>query len=660
MKANGKDSGTSQWSIGIKLTAMTFILVGAIFAMLVGGIGYSTSNMLEEREIANVVAEARGVVSMAEMFNRASTSSVQRFSRMFAATFPTSFAIDNAKSFEIAGKATPLLKNNGAVLNGDFSIPDRFTEKTGVSATMFVRDGNDFIRISTSVKKENGERAVGTILDHAHPAYPMLLDGRSYEGLALLFGKHFTTSYQPIKDDSGKVIGVLYVGLDISADMASLKEKIKALKVGKTGYFYVLSARDDKDFGKLLVHPFKEGQIILDAKDSAGHSFIREMLEKKNGVIRYPWKNVETGDTVVREKIVAYQEFKAWGWVIGGGAYTAEITSEFSRLRTMYVIAVLAALIVVAMVLYFTIRHVVTRPLIAASTLARQLAAGDLTANLQTSQQDEIGELINAMNGISQGLAAVVGQVRQGCEQIATASSQIAAGNKDLSARSEQQAASLEETASSIEELTATVRQNADNAAQANQLACSSSEVAKRSGAVVSQVVVTMDTINQSARRIVDIISVIDGIAFQTNILALNAAVEAARAGEQGRGFAVVATEVRSLAQRSAAAAKEIKSLIGDSVEKAEAGSELVGQAGSMMQEVLASIGRVTNIMGEISAASREQSAGIEQVNVAITDIDQSTQQNASLVAQAADTAASLEKQAELLVQSVQAFRLPN
>lgn len=658
MKANAKVSGSSQWSIGIKLTTMTFVLVGAILAMLVGGIGYSTSRMLEEREVAHVVAQARGVVSMVEMFNRASTSSVQRFSHMFAANFPASFALDNAKSFDVAGKATPLLKNNGTALNGDFSIPDRFTEKTGVSATIFVRDGNDFIRISTSVKKENGERAVGTLLDHTHPAYPILLAGRSYEGLALLFGKHFTTSYQPIKDDSGNVIGVLYVGVDISADMASLKEKIKALKVGETGYFYVLSARNDKDLGKLLVHPAKEGQIILDAKDSSGHSFIREMLEKKNGVIRYPWKNAETGDTTAREKIVAYQEFKEWGWVIGGGAYTAEITKEFSSLRNLYVIAVLAALLVVALMLYFTIRHVVTRPLRAASALARQLAAGDLTANLQTSQQDEIGELINAMNGISQGLATVVGQVRQGCDQIATASSEIAAGNKDLSARSEQQAASLEETASSIEELTTTVRQNADNAAQANQLACSSSEVAQRSGAVVSQVVVTMDAINQSARRIVDIISVIDGIAFQTNILALNAAVEAARAGEQGRGFAVVATEVRSLAQRSAAAAKEIKSLIGDSVDKVEAGSELVGQAGSMMQEVLASIGRVTDIVAEISAASREQSAGIEQVNTAITHIDQGTQQNAALVAQAADTAANLEKQAELLVQAVQAFRI--
>jgi len=248
--------------------------------------------------------------------------------------------------------------------------------------------------------------------------------------------------------------------------------------------------------------------------------------------------------------------------------------------------------------------------------------------------------------------------VRTGTETIASASHQIASGNADLSARTEAQASSLEETASSMEELTSTVKQNADNARQANQFAVSASEVAAKGGTVMTEVVDTMGAINESARKIVDIIAVIDGIAFQTNILALNAAVEAARAGEQGRGFAVVASEVRSLAQRSAAAAKEVKTLIDDSVEKVDAGSRLVDQAGATMREVVTSIGRVTDIMGEISAASREQTEGIGQVQVAIVQMDQATQQNAALVEEAAAASEALREQATRLTQAVAVFRL--
>jgi methyl-accepting chemotaxis protein len=263
-----------------------------------------------------------------------------------------------------------------------------------------------------------------------------------------------------------------------------------------------------------------------------------------------------------------------------------------------------------------------------------------------------------AMKTMRDDLAGIVSQVRSGTDTIATASGQIAAGNLDLSSRTEQQASSLEETASSMEELTSTVRQNADNARQAKQLAVTASNVASEGGTVVAQVVETMGAIDASSRKIVDIISVIDGIAFQTNILALNAAVEAARAGEQGRGFAVVATEVRSLAQKSAAAAREIKALIGDSVEKVENGGRLVAQAGATMQDVVASVQRVTDIMAEISAASGEQSAGIEQVNQAIAQMDQVTQQNAALVEEAAAAAGSMQEQAASLLQVVSVFRL--
>jgi methyl-accepting chemotaxis protein len=327
--------------------------------------------------------------------------------------------------------------------------------------------------------------------------------------------------------------------------------------------------------------------------------------------------------------------------------------------------SMMLALGAAALLLAAAIGLLITRGLLAqlggepayARGIAEKIAAGDLTITVDTKANDR-SSLLFAMKSMRDSLAQVVGQVRSGTDTIATASSEIAAGNLDLSSRTEQQASSLEETASSMEELTSTVKQNADNARQANQLAVSASDVAIKGGAVVSQVVDTMSSINDSSKKIVDIIGVIDGIAFQTNILALNAAVEAARAGEQGRGFAVVASEVRSLAQRSAAAAKEIKTLIGDSVEKVDVGTKLVGQAGSTMQEIVESVKRVTDVMSEITAASLEQTSGIEQINQAIAQMDEVTQQNAALVEQAAAAAASLQDQAGNLAQVVSVFKL--
>ena len=300
----------------------------------------------------------------------------------------------------------------------------------------------------------------------------------------------------------------------------------------------------------------------------------------------------------------------------------------------------------------------VTRPLGQAVEVAEAVANGDLTIARASSGRDEVAQLLNALHKMQQSLSNVVADVRANARQVALASTEIAQGNNDLSARTEQQAGALEETSASMEELSSTVRQNADNARQANQLAANASQVASQGGEVVTQVVTTMQGINESSHRIADIIGVIDGIAFQTNILALNAAVEAACAGEQGRGFAVVAGEVRALAQRSTAAAKEIKQLIHTSVERAEQGSALVGQAGATMTEVVTAIQRVSGIVAETRTARRPQSAGVHQVSDAVAQMDQATQQNAALVEESAAAADSLKLQAEQLVQSVALFRL--
>ena len=338
-------------------------------------------------------------------------------------------------------------------------------------------------------------------------------------------------------------------------------------------------------------------------------------------------------------------------------ATAKEIDGDISA--SARIIGLLCALaLAVGAVCSWLLTRGIVRPIREAVDLAEAVAGGDLTRRIQSDARDETGALLRSLRDMSDSLVRIVSEVRSGTSTIHGAAGEIAAGNLDLSNRTEQQASSLESTASSMAHLTDTVRQNADNARQANQLSITASSVASEGGAVVEQVIQTMGSINESSRKIVDIISVIDGIAFQTNILALNAAVEAARAGEQGRGFAVVAGEVRTLAQRSAAAAKEIKSLIDDSVGKVDTGAKLVDQAGATMQQVVSSIRRVTDIMAEIASASQAQTGGIEQVNSAIGQMDQATQQNAALVEESAAAAGSLQEQAAKLAQAVDQFKL--
>ncbi len=412
----------------------------------------------------------------------------------------------------------------------------------------------------------------------------------------------------------------------------------------------------------------------LEASATAGDKFlidVKTQLERYKNVRDAVLKLKESGDEDGVRSVTEQQFIPAMLSYNDSVARFVNAQKDFINASATTIAAhyntgllVMSSLAVVALavgaLLSVLLSRSIVRPLKHAVDIARTVASGDLGAQITVLAKDETGQLLQALKDMNGNLLNTVTEVRDGAVSIAGASGQIATGNLDLSARTEQQAGALQQTASAMEELTSTVKQNADNARQANQLARSASAVAVDGGAVVSQVVATMGSINESSKKIVDIISVIDGIAFQTNILALNAAVEAARAGEQGRGFAVVASEVRSLAQRSAAAAKEIKQLIDDSVDKVGQGSRLVNQAGATMTEIVASVKRVTDIVAEISAASQEQSEGIGQVNLAITQMDEGTQQNAALVEEAAAAAQSLQDQAARLERVVGFFKLGN
>ncbi|KAB8044714.1 hypothetical protein GCN78_28365 [Janthinobacterium rivuli] len=409
----------------------------------------------------------------------------------------------------------------------------------------------------------------------------------------------------------------------------------------------------------LYVHP-NASRIGVPQKNmkQSGDRYRAALATSRIGLVQADGTRPGVKDPVA--KMYAVVKFAPWDWLIGTGTYIDDINHKFWAQAGVLLAIGGALMLVVGGLAALMLRRILGQlggePDYAAAIVA-QIAQGDLTTHIDTRPGDT-SSLLMAIKAMRDNLAHLVSQVRNDAESISTASGEIASGNHDLSARTEQQAGSLEETASTMEEMTSTVRQNADNARQANQLAISASQVATQAGGVVSQVVDTMGAINASSKKIGDIIAVIDGIAFQTNILALNAAVEAARAGEQGRGFAVVASEVRNLAQRSAAAAKEIKQLIDSSAEQVGAGEKLVALAGETMEKVVSSVQHVTDIVAEISSASAEQSAGIEQINQAIVEMDNMTQQNSALVEQASAAAQAMNEQAAGLAQIVSVFKV--
>ena len=517
---------------------------------------------------------------------------INQLARKLVRRFPAGFVLQSQQQVLVGDEHTPLLSSGAEVLNLNFGPIDEFAAATGGSATIFVQRGSDFVRIATSIRKEGGERAVGTLLDHSHAGYRDLLAGRSYTGFAQLFGRQYMTRYDPVRDSSGRVVAVLYVGIDVS----------------------------------------RRWRIGIGA--------------------RIAGMGLALSGTIVGLYVWACQALLAREGV------TVTSLHEIATQQLHYGLFTLVGLAMVMGLLYFMLQRMITAPLVEATHAAQQLATGDLTTLIHVGRRDELGQLMQAVNGIAQGLAGIVNNVRGGSERINTNAQEIAVGNSDLAARAEAQADALQQVRSTMENFTSGIRNNAEHTQQAGALVGAAANQAQEGGQVVQSVVETMTTIRASSHKVADILGVIDGIAFQTNILALNAAVEAARAGEQGRGFAVVATEVRQLAQRSAAAAREIKMLITESVANVDSGSTLVSSAGTAMRNIEDSIGNVIAIMREIANASARQSEDISQVTKAVGDIDHVTQQNAVLIKQASGATENLRNEAENLVKNVHIFKL--
>ncbi|MBR8233153.1 MULTISPECIES: methyl-accepting chemotaxis protein [unclassified Burkholderia] len=647
-------------SVGARLAALACTLVALLFTVFAWTLAHFAGQQLAEEAHLRIDDREQSIRAMVDLFDKALTAEANRSMSLFASFLPADFSLDPARTVDIGGVAAPTLFAGGQPLDLDYSIPDQFLKKSGAIATIFARDGDDFVRITTSLKKQDGARAVGTKLDRAGPAYAPLVAGRSYTGLAKLFGRTYITQYKPVTDATGRVIGALFVGLDIGAELKLVQDGIRSLKIGDNGYYFVLDASQGPSRGTFVVHPDAAGQPADNTRAPYA-----QMLATAQGRLAYTSTDPAAHDRGPTAKVVSFTTIPQWQWLVGGIALDDELLATMRATRNRFLM--IGAVLVAAFATLFVIvvRRVVSRPLEAAARASERYAAGDLSVRIRDGANvpdragnDEIGRLVQAVDGIGDGLARIVAQVRNSAADIAHGTVGIAAGSGDIAARIATQASSVEQTAASMEQITAAVQQSAEHAAQANALVADASAAATNGDAAVQRVVATMDDIGRATRRIAEITGAIEGIAFQTNILALNAAVEAARAGEHGKGFAVVAAEVRALAQRSAAAVKEIDALSAESSTTVEQGYRIADAARGTMRDIVARVDQVRTLIGEISAASREQSTGIEQVNLAVTQIGEATQQNATLISDAERAAVALRDQAAQLSDAVSVFRL--
>jgi methyl-accepting chemotaxis protein len=636
--------------VSLLAALMLFVGLGALSLGLTREAGQEL-----DREVGRSLARQQTqVADMLSLFDHTLREQATQFLNLFLAApeLSAGFSLNESRRVSVAGESTSALSNGASLMNNDATLPDQFTARTGAPVTLFARDGQDFVRVTTSLKKADGERAVGTKLNRNSRSYAQIMAGKPYTGIAKLFGTSYITRYQPIRNAAGETIGASFIGIDITEQLALLRDKIRAMTAGDSGYTMLVDA-GEKQRGTVLAGGPYEGQSLMDIETAQGEPAFTALFDTASGRTEYTLPDSESGDA-----ITYFTAYPDWNWIIASTVFTDEIRAGIVATRNGAFIAALLLALALAGGLYYIQRRMIGKPLQSLVGMAQRLASGDLPHRVELRRQDEIGKLVTAMNGVGDGLTGLVQDVRQRTGHVENAAQDIAQGSQDLASRSDQAASSLQQTSASLEQITATVANTSQAADEAFKLVHEASDRASQGNSAAQSARQSMQDINASASKIGEIVSLIDSIAFQTNILALNALVEAARAGEHGRGFAVVAQEVRTLASRSADAARDIHGLVEQSTEHTRTGNEHVELAAQRMDEILSAITRVNTTIEEINTGAREQSEGIGQINTAVVELDNMTQQNASMVTQSARAAEAMRAQAKGLVELMARFKL--
>lgn len=639
-------------SVGLKLSLLTAVFLFTGLTALSLWLSSQAAGELRDTVGQSMARQQEQVTDMISLFDRTLASQATNLLNILLVDIPPDFILLPDNRIDVVGQSTPTLLNGGRALNGDYSMPDSFTRETGAPVTMFARDGDDFVRVTTSLKKADGSRAVGTLLERSSPSYTQLTAGTPYTGIATLFGVPYITKYKPITDGSGGVIGASFIGINITSEMAALEDRIRQMGQGESGFAMLVDV-SAKNQGQVIAGGPFEGQSIADIKTAEGDRAFAPLFNQPDGVMHYV-----PAASDGRARTVYYHAYPAWNWMIASTVFNDEIDAGIVALRNKCLMAGLLLTLLLAAIIYLLQRRLIGRPLGELVAMARDLAQGNLSRRTTHSRRDEIGQLAQAMNGIGEGLTNIVTQVRQSTARVGKGAAAISKDGAQLSSRSEQAASSLEQTSASLEQITATVTNTADGARQASQLIDDTAGMARQGDEAMHAAQTSMQAITESSHKIGDIITLINDIAFQTNILALNASVEAARAGEHGRGFAVVAQEVRSLADRAGKAATDIRTLVDRCVQDTQTGDIQLDAAATQVKAILEAVNRVNTVIGEISTGAAEQSEGIRQINAAVSDLDSTTQQNAAMVAQSTQAANDMDRQAAELEQLMAAFTL--